>query len=244
MAVRDPLRTDRRVHTVKALAALEARLGYHFKDPELLQRALKHASIAGESNERLEFVGDRVLGLIVAEQLYAQFPDDPEGGLAVRLNALVRREACAAAAQEIGLGQYLVMANSESGSGGRTKAAILAGACEAVIAAIYFDGGFEAARTFVTAHWEQAFQGLAPDLRDAKTSLQEWAQSGALPSKAQPRYTMVSREGPDHAPMFAVQVMVPEHEPETGSGATKRDAEQDAARRMLMRLGVWKNGNS
>ena len=242
MAACDPLRPDRRADAVTALAALEARLGYKFRDPELLRRALKHSSAAGDSNERLEFVGDRVLGLIIAERLYAAFPDDPEGGLAVRLNALVRREACAAVAQELDLGRDLVMASSEAGSGGRNKGAILAGACESVIAAIYFDGGLEPARAFVNRHWESAVKGLAPDLRDAKTSLQEWAQSGALPSKAQPRYAMVSREGPDHAPVFSVEVNVPGHDPETGNGATKRDAEQDAARRMLLRLGVWKNG--
>ena len=153
------------------LAALEERLGYRFRNRELLKLALSHASIGTESNERLEFLGDRVLGLIVAERLYADYPDEAEGGLAVRLNALVRREACAQAGEAAGLAPYLIMAASESGSGGRRKAAILAGACEAVIAAVYLDGGMEAARRFVLNYWEELFASLKPELRDAKTAL-------------------------------------------------------------------------
>lgn len=219
---------------------LEARLGHRFADPELLKRALSHASFGGASNERLEFLGDRVLGLIVAERLYAEYPDESEGGLAVRLNALVRRETCAKVAEEAGLAPHLIMAHSESASGGRKKGAILAGACEAIIAALYLDGGIEPAKAFVLRYWDEAFKTLAPELRDAKTALQEWAQSGALKQKVQPNYVSTSRVGPDHAPMFTVEVRIAGHEPETGQGPTKRDAEQDAAERMLKRLGVWK----
>jgi len=222
------------------LSALEARLGHRFADVGLLTRALSHASIGAESNERLEFVGDRVLGLIVAERLYADYPGETEGGLAVRLNALVRRETCAKAGEAAGLAPYLIMAPSESGSGGRQKSAILAGACEAVIAALYFDGGLDAAERFVLRYWEEAFATLKPELRDAKTALQEWAQSGVLREKAQPAYAVKERMGPDHAPIFTVEVRVPGHEPERGEGPTKREAEQDAARRMLARLGAWK----
>ena len=222
------------------LAALEERLGYRFRNRELLKLALSHASIGTESNERLEFLGDRVLGLIVAERLYADYPDEAEGGLAVRLNALVRREACAQAGEAAGLAPYLIMAASESGSGGRRKAAILAGACEAVIAAVYLDGGIEAARRFVLNYWEELFASLKPELRDAKTALQEWAQGGPRAEKTQPAYTVKQRLGPDHAPVFTVEVRVPGQESEQGEGSTKRDAEQDAARRMLLRLGLWK----
>ena len=222
------------------MTALEERLGHRFSDLALLTRALSHASIGAESNERLEFLGDRVLGLIVAERLYADYPDVDEGGLAVRLNALVRRDTCAAAGEAAGLAPYLIMAASESGSGGRQKGAILAGACEAVIAAIYLDGGLEAARRFVLHFWDEAFATLKPELRDAKTALQEWAQSGALPAKAQPVYAVRERIGPDHAPVFTVEVLVRGHDPERGEGPSKREAEQDAARRMLWRLGVWK----
>jgi ribonuclease-3 len=181
-----------------------------------------------------------VLGLIVADRLYGEFPEETEGGLAVRLNALVRRETCAKIAEAAGLGAHLVMASSESGSGGRQKTAILAGACEAVIAALYLDGGMDAAHRFVTRYWQDAFARLAPDLRDAKTSLQEWAQSGALKDKLQPVYTMIERQGPDHAPVFTVEVVLPGAPSQTGSGPSKREAEQDAARRMLTQLGVWK----
>ena len=219
--------------------ALEAQLGHAFADVALLKLALSHASIGAQSNERLEFLGDRVLGLIVAERLYADFPDIPEGGLAVRLNALVRREACAKAGEEAGLASYLIMAVSESGSGGRQKSAILAGACEAVIAALYLDGGLPAARRFVLKFWDEQFATLKPELRDAKTALQEWAQSGALPKKAQPAYVMTERIGPDHAPVFTVEVRIPGRDSQTGEGSSKREAEQDAARRMLASLGLW-----
>ena len=178
-----------------------------------------------------------MLGLIVAERLFADFPDLPEGGLAVRLNALVRGDTCAKIAEAAGLAPHLHMASSEAGSGGRQKSAILAGATEAVIAALYLDGGLEAARAFVMRYWEDAFRALDADLRDAKTALQEWAQSGALEKKLQPSYSVKSRVGPDHAPVFTVEVRIAGLEPETGEGPTKRDAEQAAARRMLTRLG-------
>jgi len=222
------------------LTALETRLGHRFSDPALLTRAMSHASIGAGSNERLEFVGDRVLGLVIAERLYAEFPDVDEGGLAVRLNALVRRETCARVAEAAGLAPYLIMAAAESGSGGRQKSAILAGACEAVIAALYLDGGLETAKAFVLRYWNEVFANLQPELRDAKTALQEWAQSGALPAKAQPVYAVTQRCGPDHAPVFTVEVRLPGHDAETGEGPSKREAEQEAARRMLSRLGVWK----
>lgn len=204
-----------------------------------MKRALSHASAGDLSNERLEFLGDRVLGLVVAERLYADFPSVSEGGLAVRLNALVRRETCAKIAEAAGLGPHLLMASSESSSGGRKKGAILAGACEALIAALYLDGGIEAARGFILRFWQEAFATLGIELRDAKTALQEWAQSGALKSKVQPAYAVTERKGPDHAPIFTVEVGIPGLDPERGEGATKRDAEQEAARKMLLRLGVW-----
>jgi len=215
-------------------------LGHHFADQALLIRALSHASIGPASNERLEFVGDRILGLIVAERLYHDYPGENEGGLAVRLNALVRRETCAKIGEAAGLAPYIIMASGESESGGRQKSAILAGTCEAVIAALYLDGGIEAPKRFILTYWDQAFAALKPEMRDAKTALQEWAQSGVLPTRTQPVYALKERTGPDHAPLFMVEVCVPGHECESGKGTTKREAEQDAARRMLMRLGVWK----
>jgi ribonuclease-3 len=225
--------------SAETLETLQTRIGYEFRDQDLLRRSLRHASMGGASNERLEFLGDRVLGLVVAERLFASYPGTAEGGLAVRLNALVRRESCAKAAEAAKLGPHIAMANSEVRSKGRAKTAILANACEALIAAIYLDGGLQAARDFINRYWETMFAELAPDLRDAKTVLQEWSQSGALKKKVQPEYQLMDRAGPDHAPAFTVEVSVPGHEPAQGTGLSKREAEQDAARNLLNRLGIW-----
>jgi ribonuclease-3 len=217
------------------LSDLETRLGHAFKDRFLLTQALTHASASTvASNERLEFLGDRVLGLVIAEQLHRRFPEDPEGIMALKLNALVRSEACARAAEKIALGEFLILANSEVASGGRKKAAILAGACEAVIAALYLDGGFDVARDFILRNWEEQFAGLGRDMRDAKTALQEWAQ--AKKGGTAPVYKLLKREGPDHAPRFQVEASVTGHPPVTGEGSSKREAEQAAAKAMLEKL--------
>lgn len=217
---------------------LETRLGHVFGDRELLARALTHSSAnAKASNERLEFLGDRVLGLIAAEKLFALYPDDAEGVLALKFNALVRQEACARAAVAAGVGEHIVLANSEHLSGGRSKSAILAGACEALIAALYLDGGMDAARRFIERYWIEAFSELDRDMRDAKTALQEWSQ-GRKEFPSSPAYRVVKREGPDHAPRFEVEVTVAGHEPATGEGGSKREAEQAAARALLAKLGL------
>jgi ribonuclease-3 len=221
------------------LSDLEARIGYTFRDPALLERALTHASASnGASNERLEFLGDRVLGLAIAEKLFALYPDHAEGALAVKFNALVRKEACAAAAEAAGIPENLILAGSEATSGGRKKAVILAGACEAVIAALYLDGGLAAARGFIERYWSEAFGALSEDMRDAKTALQEWAQAGVL--KSTPIYRLVRREGPDHAPRFMVEVSAAGEAPEVGEGRSKREAEQAAAGALLKKLGLGK----
>jgi ribonuclease III len=212
-----------------------ASLGYVFRDRDLLERALTHASAnTARSNERLEFLGDRVLGLVIAEDLHRLYPDDPEGLLALKLNALVKRDTCASAASLAGLGDHVVLASSEETSGGRKKAAILAGVCEAVIAALYLDGGYDVARAFIERYWQQAFTELGRDMRDAKTALQEWAQSRA--SRGAPVYKMAGRAGPDHAPRFVVEVSVTGHGVESGEGNSKREAEQAAAAAMLARV--------
>ncbi len=217
---------------------LEARLGHTFKDRELLARALTHSSAsASASNERLEFLGDRVLGIDRSgEKLHALYPDDAEGALGAEVQyALARQEAVRAAAEAAGLGEHIKLANSEVMSGGRKKAAILAGTCEAVIAALYLDGGYDVARAFVERYWTDAFATLDQDMRDAKTALQEWAQ-GRKEFPSPPVYRVVKREGPDHAPRFEVEVSVTGHDPALGEGGSKREAEQDAARKMLERL--------
>jgi ribonuclease-3 len=221
------------------LPALEERLGYSFTDKSLLLRALTHASADSiASNERLEFLGDRVLGLVLAEWLHGLYPQDVEGTLALKFNALARREACAAAAEAAGLADHLILANAEAGSGGRKKGVILAGACEAVIAALYLDGGYEAARQFIERYWREQIDALAEDMRDAKTALQEWAQSRK--GRSAPVYRQIGREGPDHAPRFSVEVSVPGEDPALGEGSSKREAEQAAAKALLKRLKLWK----
>ncbi|MDE1939524.1 MAG: ribonuclease III [Alphaproteobacteria bacterium] len=223
-----------------SLTELEDNLGHSFQDKKLLRRALTHASAnTAASNERLEFLGDRVLGLICAERLHALYPKDQEGALALKFNALARRETCAVAAEAAGIAPHLILAKAEAGSGGRRKVAILSGACEAVIAALYLDGGMDAARHFVDLYFTDAFASLSSDMRDPKTVLQEWAQSrgGTKWGNDAPVYRLVGQEGPDHAPRFSVEVSVAGKTPEIGSGGSKREAEQDAARHMLEKLG-------
>ena len=222
-------------------SSLETRLGYHFRDKALLRRALTHASAdSAGSNERLEFLGDRVLGLVIAEKLHALYPADPEGALALKFNALARKEACAAAAEAAGLADDLILASAEVGSGGRKKAVILAGACEAMIAALYLDGGYEAARQFIDRFWAEQYAALGADMRDAKTALQEWAQARKATQRAAPAYKQIKREGPDHAPRFQVEVSVAGEDSAVGEGSSKREAEQAAAQVMLKRLKLWK----
>jgi len=212
---------------------LSQKLGHTFQDQALLKRALTHASAdAITSNERLEFLGDRVLGLIVAEKLHALYPSDAEGALALKFNALARGAACARAAAEAGLAEHVILATSEKSSGGRDKPAILSGVCEAVIAALYLDGGMAAAKNFVERYWAGQFAELGHDMRDAKTRLQEWAQARGKDSAA-PVYDMKERAGPDHAPRFVVEASVPGFDPVRGEGGSKRQAEQDAAGKLL-----------
>jgi ribonuclease III len=224
-----------------ALKDLSARLGHDFSDPALLKLALTHASArAGarpnEDNERLEFLGDRVLGLAIAELLANSFPKAREGELARWFNHLVRAETCAEVAQEWELGTFILMSGGEAGSGGRSKKTILANACEAVLGAIFADGGYEEARGVVCRFWEPQLDTLELAAPDAKSLLQEWAQGRRL---SLPRYLEVAREGPDHAPRFTAEVQIDGVAPERGQGANKRAAEQAAALAMLVREGVW-----
>lgn len=220
---------------------LVAEMGYDFANPELLERALTHSSAlegirnGRKDNERLEFLGDRVLGLVVADMLIDAFPLAPEGELARRFNALVRREACADVAREIDLGAHLILGTSEHKAGGRHKEAILADACEALIAAIYRDGGLNAAGRFIRGKWETRLDNMVGIPRDPKTLLQEWVQARALPH---PVYEVIERSGPDHAPEFTVRVNISKLASETGKGMNKRRAEQAAARAVLIREGI------
>ena len=223
------------------LTQLFERLGYAFKNRSLIELALTHASARpslkpNEDNERLEFLGDRILGLAIAELLTASFPDASEGELARRFNQLVRAETCAEVAQDWELGKLILMSGGEADSGGRGKKTILANACEAVLGAIFIEGGYQAARDVVFRFWATELASLDLALPDAKSILQEWAQGRRL---SLPRYVEIAREGPDHKPRFTTEVQIDGVAPERGHGANKRAAEQAAALAMLLREGVW-----
>ncbi len=218
------------------IAQLQERLGHPFRDPGLLERALTHASVGDGArrtadNERLEFLGDRVLGLLTAERLLALDPGASEGDLAPRLNALVSRHACARVARRMGLGPALRLSGAETRTGGRDKDSILADACEAVMAALYQDGGLQAASAAFRAFWQDEFAALDdPRPKDAKTRLQEWAQGRGRPL---PAYSLVGRAGPDHAPVFTVEVAVEGCAPARGDGASRQLAEKAAAQALM-----------
>jgi len=220
---------------------LARRLGYDFTQPALLERAVTHSSMlanagggtAEKSYERLEFLGDRVLGLVAADMLIEAFPDENEGQLARRHVALVRQEALARVAEEIDLGKYLNLARSEEESGGRNNPATLADACEAVIGALYMDGGLETAARFIRGAWGDMLTQTPSPPKDAKTALQEWVQGRGLPL---PSYREISREGPDHGPVFTVEVAIQGFDPVSGQGASKRAAEQRAAEEMMKKV--------
>jgi ribonuclease-3 len=225
-----------------ARGTLEERLGYMFNDPTLLDRALTHISatkgahLRNESYQRLEFVGDRVLGLCVAEMLFVQFPNEEEGELSRRLSELVRAEACAEVALVMDIGSAIKLGDGEARSGGRKKKALLADVCEAVIAAVYMDGGLEAARKLIHTFWHERMLHPRRPLRDGKSALQEWALARGLDV---PAYREVERAGPDHNPIFRVEVDIAGHGSSHGEGRTKRVAEQAAAEAFLTREGVW-----
>ncbi|MED5395749.1 MAG: ribonuclease III [Pseudomonadota bacterium] len=222
--------------TIARLAVLETRLGHRFADPARLQTALTHASITPDrarSNERLEFLGDRVLGLVVADMLFKQFPDEEEGDLGYRYTALVRRESLARVAVEIGLSDYISMSDGEREAGGAEKEGLLANACEAVIGALYLDNGLDGAAHFITENWRALMNKDATPPKDPKTELQEWTQADG---KDLPRYEVNDRIGPHHAPVFTVTVSVEGLKPEAASGASKRSAEQAAAQALLSRV--------
>ena len=216
-------------------------LGHRFAEIGLLRRALTHPSLPSvmqgdeRSYQRLEFLGDRVLGLVIADLVFSRFPDDDEGMLSRRLTRLVRKETCAKVADALDFGAMIRMGEGEAGTGGRKKTAILGDVCEGVIAALYLDGGLDVARAFIHANWESFLHEDAP-LRDAKTALQEWAHKRGFDS---PVYRTRGRTGPDHQPVFTIEVVIPGTDGETGNGPSKRIAEQEAARAVLVREGEW-----
>ena len=224
----------------KGRKELEARIGHSFAEKALLDSALTHISaLSGKSRagsyQRLEFLGDHVLGLVVSDMLYRAFPEADEGELSRRLADLVRREACAEVARTIDLGAAIKLGPSEANAGGRRRLAILADVCEALIGAVFIDGGYSAATAMIEKLWSERMLTPARPLRDPKTVLQEWAQARGLPT---PSYREIARTGPHHDPEFRVAVLLPELTPAEGLGRSKRAAEQAAAAALLSREGV------
>tara|TARA_B110000902_G_scaffold141682_1_gene163617 strand:+ start:434 stop:1117 length:684 start_codon:yes stop_codon:yes gene_type:complete len=218
------------------LQAFSGRLGHDFAKPEILVRAVTHSSMTSphrDDNQRQEFLGDRVLGLVMAEALLLADVNAAEGLLAPRFNALVRKETCADVAREIDLGAVLKLGRSEMKSGGRRKEALLADGMEAVIAAVYQDGGFDGARAMVLRLWGARIHNVADDARDPKTALQEWAQArGENP----PEYIEVARSGPDHQPIFKIEARLASGPFEAATAGSKRQAEQAAASALLKKV--------
>ena len=218
------------------LDRLEEALGHHFENQDLLIQALTHSSAVPRragSNERFEFLGDRVLGLAVAGLLLESFPDEDEGALGYRFSALARAESLARVAADIGLAPHVLLSENEEGSGGRENANLLADCCEAVIAALYLDGGLDVAEAFIRRHWRPLMAEDPDPPKDAKTVLQEWAQSKGLPL---PDYKVIGQKGPAHAPRFTIEATLHEKKPARGQGTSKQAAEQEAAKVLLKRI--------
>lgn len=227
----------------KALDAVQSRVGHQFADESLLHRALTHSSLSTGSGigdlERLEFLGDRVLGLLTADALWRRFPDQPEGELAPRLNALVRKETCANAAVAFGLNAAIRLSPHEEEAGGRKKTTILGDVCEAFLGALYIDGGLDAAGRAYDLYWIENFDRLWQAHRDAKTALQEWSQDKG---RGTPSYKTKKTDGPAHAPGFLVEVSIEGGKAE-GEGSSKRSAQSAAAAALLIKEGVWTEHN-
>lgn len=223
---------------------LQFRLGYKFADPDLLDRALTHSSAISpakrieRSYQRLEFLGDRVLGLVVADMLYRRYPKANEGELSRTLNTLVRKETCAIIARTLALGHEMILGDSEARTGGAEKEAILGDVTESIIGAIYVDGGLGKAYEFVERMFEEFLADGSANKADAKTTLQEWAQAQGLEP---PTYTQTERTGPDHAPQFTITITLGDYDTLSAAGPSKKIAEHKAAELFLIRQQVWKD---
>ena len=219
---------------VKPLKDFQNKIGYIFKDESLLRIALTHSSTGKKENyERLEFLGDRVLGLVIASLLFEKFPEEPEGDLAKRLASLVQGETLAELSKQIALGNYIVLSNAERDAGGATNDHILADVFESVIGAIYRDGGLEPCRVLIETQWKDTFHTMKKPPQHPKTALQEWAQGQGIPL---PNYEITDQSGPDHAPVFEVRLTVKGHAPMIAQGRTRAEAEKQAAEEFMKEL--------
>lgn len=227
------------VESSPELALIEAILGHEFRDKSVLSTALTHPSYLAQgrqskaSYERLEFLGDRVLGLAISENLFTRYPNAPPKELSQRLNELVRAETCAAVAEKLGLWPHVRTASSEQGNAARGRVSILADVIEALLGALYLDAGPQVAREKVLEWWQPLLQVPEQEARDPKSMLQEWAQARGLPL---PQYQMIERIGPDHAPEFVIEVVVKGMAPGRGSSTNKRSAERMAAKNLMQEI--------
>ncbi len=221
-------------HNKDQLEALQNVIGYTFGDLHWLERAMTHSSTAEDYNyERLEFLGDRVLGLVMAQALFETFPKEREGGLAKRHAALVQGRTLAVIATLNHLGDYIILSEAERKAGGAENENILADILESLIGAIFIDGGYDPARDFILRFWGDNIETLTEAPMDPKTELQEWVQAQSLPL---PAYEMIDKQGPDHAPLFTIELRIDGQDPLTAEGPSRRQAEKTAARKMLSRL--------
>ncbi len=219
------------------LDQLQTRINYSFKNAELLRIAMTHSSTMDELNyERLEFLGDRVLGLIMADLLYHRYPEEREGDLAKRHAALVQGQTLAKVAERIELGSALILSDAERAAGGAENENMLADGMEALLGAVYLDageGGPSICKDLISRLWDDLMDVMIKPPQDSKTALQEWAQGRGLPL---PLYELIGQEGPDHAPEFTMRVTVQGFPPEMAAGTSRRIAEKRAARALLIRL--------
>ncbi|MGH1404084.1 MAG: ribonuclease III [Alphaproteobacteria bacterium] len=213
------------------LEKLQDKIGYQFKDIELLETALTHSSTGKDKNyERLEFLGDRVLGLVIASLLFNKFPDEKEGDMAKRLASLVQGQTLAELSGQINLGDFIVFSESEAAAGGAENEHILADVFEAVIGAIYLDGGFEPCRVLIETNWQDVLFTMKKPPQHPKTAIQEWAQGQGL---SLPAYEVISQTGPDHAPVFEIELTVKGHDPIRATGRSRAEAEKEAAHQFM-----------
>lgn len=215
----------------RSLAELEKALQYNFKDKTLLEIALTHSSTGEKYNyERLEFLGDRVLGLIIASLLYDRFPEEKEGDLAKRLASLVQGTTLAKLSMQINLSDYINFSEAENAAGGAQNEHILADVFEAVIGALYRDGGYEPCRKLIEREWKDVLHVMKKPPQHPKTAVQEWAQAKGLPV---PLYEIIDQTGPDHAPVFNVSMTLPGFQPVSAQGKSRAEAEKQAAKAFL-----------
>ncbi len=218
----------------KSIEALQETLKYTFKSPDLLRMALTHASTGAKQNyERLEFLGDRVLGLVIASLLFQKFPDEKEGDMAKRLASLVQGQTLAKLSARLSLGDYILFSDAEAAAGGATNDHILADVFESVIGAIYLDGGYDPCQKLIETHWADTLYTMKKPPQHPKTDIQEWAQGQGLPL---PAYDIIGQSGPDHAPIFNIRLTVQGYDPISGEGRSRAEAEKNVAKAFMTHI--------